>query len=134
MLNMREEVVLCTIPVVGMGAMRLMSYKDKLDLPPHSPASPVLNLGRISAAKDLGLEWKWIDQFEGHPSIRLKDSLFCLLNQNFDGAGTYMFQIDDEHVIDTTKAGIIAHLINRFCETCGTGLVVWNGTRDIYED
>ncbi|KAH0643541.1 hypothetical protein KY285_034149 [Solanum tuberosum] len=38
----------------------------------------------VSAAKDIGLEWKWIDQFEGHPSIKLKDSLFCLLNQNFD--------------------------------------------------
>ncbi|XP_049386413.1 disease resistance protein RGA2-like [Solanum stenotomum] len=38
----------------------------------------------VSSAKDIGLEWKWIDQFEGHPSIKLKDSLFCLLNQNFD--------------------------------------------------
>lgn len=37
----------------------------------------------VSLGKDLGLEW--IDQFEGHPSIRLKDSLFCLLNQDFNG-------------------------------------------------
>ncbi|CAM8918089.1 unnamed protein product [Rhodiola kirilowii] len=32
------------------------------------------------------------------------------------GAGTYMFRIDDQRVIDATRAGSIAHLINHSCE------------------
>lgn len=34
------------------------------------------------------------------------------------GAGTYMFRIDDKRVIDATRAGSIAHLINHSCEVC----------------
>jgi SET domain-containing protein len=40
---------------------------------------------------------------------------FSLLMQ---GAGTYMFRIDDKRVIDATRAGSIAHLINHSCEVC----------------
>ncbi|KAL8154579.1 hypothetical protein AgCh_000086 [Apium graveolens] len=51
-----------------------------------------------------------------------------LIYNSFVGAGTYMFRIDDDRVIDATKAGSIAHLINHSCEVCirPTALTVQN--------
>lgn len=44
------------------------------------------------------------------------------------GAGTYMFRIDDQHVIDATKAGGIAHLINHSCEpNCYSRVITVSG-------
>nr|XP_010326927.1 histone-lysine N-methyltransferase ATX2 [Solanum lycopersicum] len=39
-----------------------------------------------------------------------------LIYNSLVGAGTYMFRIDDQRVIDATRAGSIAHLINHSCE------------------
>ncbi|CAA3024743.1 histone-lysine N-methyltransferase ATX2-like [Olea europaea subsp. europaea] len=39
-----------------------------------------------------------------------------LIYNSLVGAGTYMFRIDDKRVIDATRAGSIAHLINHSCE------------------
>lgn len=43
------------------------------------------------------------------------------------GAGTYMFRIDDERVIDATRAGSVAHLINHSCEVriISPDLLLW---------
>lgn len=48
------------------------------------------------------------------------------------GAGTYMFRIDDERVIDATRAGSIAHLINHSCEpNCYSRVVTISGDEHI---
>lgn len=56
------------------------------------------------------------------------------------GAGTYMFRIDDERVIDATRVGSIAHLINHSCEpncysrainVCGEDRIIIFAKRDI---
>lgn len=48
------------------------------------------------------------------------------------GAGTYMFRIDDERVIDATRAGSIAHLINHSCEpNCYSRVLSVNGDEHI---
>jgi hypothetical protein len=44
------------------------------------------------------------------------------------GAGTYMFRIDDERVIDATHTGSIGHLINHSCEpNCFSRVVTASG-------
>ncbi|XP_024535681.1 histone-lysine N-methyltransferase TRX1 [Selaginella moellendorffii] len=48
------------------------------------------------------------------------------------GAGTYMFCIDNERVVDATRAGSIAHLINHSCEpNCYSRVVTTNGKERI---
>ncbi|KAL3572554.1 hypothetical protein D5086_026458, partial [Populus alba] len=48
------------------------------------------------------------------------------------GAGTYMFRIDDKRVIDATRAGSIAHLINHSCEpNCYSRVISVNGDEHI---
>ncbi|KAF9688319.1 hypothetical protein SADUNF_Sadunf02G0185100 [Salix dunnii] len=48
------------------------------------------------------------------------------------GAGTYMFRIDDKRVIDATRAGSIAHLINHSCEpNCYSRVISTNGDEHI---
>nr|CAD1831618.1 unnamed protein product [Ananas comosus var. bracteatus] len=55
----------------------------------------------------------------------------CIYN-SLVGAGTYMFRIDDERVIDATRAGSIAHLINHSCEpNCYSRVITVNGDEHI---
>ncbi|XP_031112629.1 histone-lysine N-methyltransferase ATX2-like isoform X1 [Ipomoea triloba] len=55
-----------------------------------------------------------------------------LIYNSLVGAGTYMFRIDDERVIDATRAGSIAHLINHSCEpNCYSRVITANGDEHI---
>ncbi|XP_047983094.1 histone-lysine N-methyltransferase ATX2-like isoform X1 [Salvia hispanica] len=48
------------------------------------------------------------------------------------GAGTYMFRIDDNRVLDATKSGSIAHLINHSCESnCYSRVITVNDQNHI---
>ncbi|XP_019082539.1 PREDICTED: histone-lysine N-methyltransferase ATX1-like [Camelina sativa] len=48
------------------------------------------------------------------------------------GARTYMFRIDDKRVIDATRAGSIAHLINHSCvPNCYSRVITVNGEEHI---
>ncbi|GMH29110.1 hypothetical protein Nepgr_030953 [Nepenthes gracilis] len=55
-----------------------------------------------------------------------------LIYNSLVGAGTYMFRVDDERVIDATRAGSIAHLINHSCEpNCYSRVITVNGDEHI---
>jgi len=44
------------------------------------------------------------------------------------GAGTHMFRVDDDHVVDATHSGSLAHLINHSCEpNCYSCMVAARG-------
>ncbi|KAL2934052.1 Histone-lysine N-methyltransferase ATX2 [Bienertia sinuspersici] len=55
-----------------------------------------------------------------------------LIYNSLVGAGTYMFRINDERVIDATRAGSIAHLINHSCEpNCYSRFITVSGEEHI---
>ncbi|XP_010510176.1 PREDICTED: histone-lysine N-methyltransferase ATX1-like [Camelina sativa] len=64
------------------------------------------------------------------PSIA--DKRERLIYNSMVGAGTYMFRIDDKRVIDATRAGSIAHLINHSCvPNCYSRVITVNGEEHI---
>ncbi|CAA7015002.1 unnamed protein product [Microthlaspi erraticum] len=64
------------------------------------------------------------------PSIA--DKRERLIYNSMVGAGTYMFRIDDERVIDATRTGSIAHLINHSCvPNCYSRVITVNGDEHI---
>ncbi|CAA0373926.1 Histone-lysine N-methyltransferase ATX1 [Arabidopsis thaliana] len=64
------------------------------------------------------------------PSIA--DKREQLIYNSMVGAGTYMFRIDDERVIDATRTGSIAHLINHSCvPNCYSRVITVNGDEHI---
>ncbi|CAN6462495.1 unnamed protein product [Victoria cruziana] len=55
-----------------------------------------------------------------------------LIYNSLVGAGTYMFRIDDKRVIDATRAGSLAHLINHSCEpNCYSRVISVSGDEHI---
>lgn len=55
-----------------------------------------------------------------------------LIYNSLVGAGTYMFRIDDHRVVDATRVGSIAHLINHSCEpNCFSRVVTISGEEHI---
>lgn len=55
-----------------------------------------------------------------------------LIYNSLVGAGTYMFRIDDQRVVDATRAGSIAHLINHSCEpNCYSRVITVNSDEHI---
>ena len=48
------------------------------------------------------------------------------------GAGTYMFALDETRVVDATRTGSVAHLINHSCEpNCYTRIISAGGDHHI---
>ncbi|XP_047317606.1 histone-lysine N-methyltransferase ATX2-like [Impatiens glandulifera] len=55
-----------------------------------------------------------------------------LIYNSLVGAGTYMFRIDNERVIDATRTGSVAHLINHSCDpNCYSRVINTNGDQHI---
>lgn len=76
----------------------------------------LLNLVNLEAFLCASSSRFWIFLFHCNGIGPRKVNVFQL----FYGAGTYMFGIDDERIIDATRAGSIAHLINHSFEVCIT--------------